>query len=105
MLDLLGTLFLIVVVLITIVLWKTYEAVYVDKKGQERKLFCSKHDPSDNRIHYYGEYHQEGFLDVPGESDEIYLSDTSKKTKKIRTVLTIVIWTIYILVIVNLGNE
>ncbi len=104
MLNLLGTLLLIVAVLITIALWCTYRAVYVDKKGRERKLFLTKHESYDNKIHYYGEFHQEGFLDDPGVDDEIYLSDASKQSKTIRTVLTIVIWAIYILVTMNLGG-
>lgn len=94
-----GTLLLIVAVLITIALWSTYRAVYVDENGRERKLFLTKQEVYDNKIHYYGEYHQEGFLDDPGVDDEIYLSDTSKKSKTIRTVLTIIIWVIYLLLL------
>lgn len=103
MVNLLCTLLLIATVLITIALWSTYKAVYVDKKGRKRNLFLTKHEVYDNKIHYYGEYHQEGFLDDPGVDDEIYLSYTSKVSKSIRTALTIVIWVIYILITMNLG--
>ena len=91
-----GILLLIVAVLITIGIWSTYRAVYVDKKGRERELYLTKHEAYDNKIHYYGEFHQEGFLDDPGVDDEIYLSAASQQSKTIRTVLTIVIWVIYI---------
>lgn len=98
--NLLGLILLIVVVLITIGLWSTYRAVYVDRNGRERTLFLTKQEAYDNKIHYYGKYHREDFLEEPGEDDEIFLSAASKQSKTIRTVLTCVIWIIYFLVTV-----